>query len=153
MPVEAGRKREEEECGTSEKTSYEWEPSQLEQGKAQWTPPVDLSFLSCGQQEIVKEMSREESGAFATNDGDIGYAKQQKLEIILRDDDPVKKKKNETVSTIGKTEDDRQPIPRIQDILNNLSTHTYLSVLDQGKAYHQGLVTEEHRHLTAFVTP
>ena len=37
-------------------------------------------------------MSREESGAFATNDGDIGCAKQQKLEIILRDDDPVKKK-------------------------------------------------------------
>ena len=93
LPVEAGRKREEEECGTSEKTSYEWEPSQLEQGKAQRTPPVDLSFLSCGQQEIVKEMSREESGAFATNDGDIGYAKQQKLEIILRDDDPVNKKK------------------------------------------------------------
>lgn len=45
-------------------------------------------------------MSREESGAFATNDGDIGCAKQQKLEIILRDNDPVKKK-NETVSTIG----------------------------------------------------
>ena len=53
----------------------------------------------------------------------------------------------------SKTEDDRQPIPRIQDILNSLSGNTYFSVLDQGKAYHQGFVAEEHRHLTAFITP
>ncbi|KAL9956082.1 hypothetical protein ACROYT_G037505 [Oculina patagonica] len=53
----------------------------------------------------------------------------------------------------SKTEDDRQPIPCIQDILNSLSGNTYFSVLDQGKAYHQGFVVEEHRHLTAFITP
>ena len=53
----------------------------------------------------------------------------------------------------SKTQDDRQPIPRIQDILNSLSGNTYFSVLDQGKAYHQGFVAKEHRHLTAFITP
>ena len=53
----------------------------------------------------------------------------------------------------SKTQDDRPPIPRIQDILNSLSGNTYFSVLHQGKAYHQGFVAEEHRHLTAFITP
>lgn len=53
----------------------------------------------------------------------------------------------------SKTQDDRQPIPRVQDILNNLSGNTFFSVLDQGKAYHQGFVAEEHRHTTAFITP
>ena len=47
----------------------------------------------------------------------------------------------------SKTEDDRQPIPRIQDILNSFSGNTYFSVLDQGKAYHQGFIAKEHRHL------
>ena len=31
--------------------------------------------------------------------------------------------------------------------------NTYFSVLDQGKAYHQGFVDEESKHLTAFITP
>lgn len=54
LPVEGGKNREEEESGTrSEETSYEWEPSQLEQGKAQLTPPVDLSHLSCEQHLFV----------------------------------------------------------------------------------------------------
>ena len=43
-----------------------------------------------------------------------------------------------------KIEDDCQPIPRIQGILNSLSGDTYFSVLDQGKPYDQGFVTEEH---------
>ena len=52
-----------------------------------------------------------------------------------------------------KIEDDCQPIPRIRDILNSLSGDTYFPVLDQGKPYDQGFVTEEHWHLTAFITP
>ena len=52
-----------------------------------------------------------------------------------------------------KSQDDQQPILRIQDILNSLSGNTYFSVLDQQRAYHQGFVAEEHRHLTAFITP
>ncbi len=95
LPVEAEQKREEEEGVTwSEATSYEWEPSQPEQGEAQWTPPVDLSHLSSEQQVIVKEMLRKESGALGTDYGDIGCAEHLKLEINLRDDVPVQKTYN-----------------------------------------------------------
>ena len=51
------------------------------------------------------------------------------------------------------TREDSQPIPLIQEILNSLSGNTYFTVLDQGKAYHQGCIAEEHRHRTAFITP
>ena len=52
-----------------------------------------------------------------------------------------------------KTHPDRQPIPRVQDILNSLGGHSWFSLLDQGKAYHQGFMDEDSRPLTAFVTP
>lgn len=52
-----------------------------------------------------------------------------------------------------KTHPDRQPIPRVQDIMDNLGGNTWFSLLDQGKAYHQGFMTKESKHLTAFVTP
>ena len=75
LPVEAEEKQEKEEGETwSEATSYEWKRSQPEQSKAKWTTPVDLSHLSNEQRMIVKEMLREESGAFAIDDGDIGCA-------------------------------------------------------------------------------
>ncbi|KAK7944397.1 hypothetical protein WMY93_000125 [Mugilogobius chulae] len=48
---------------------------------------------------------------------------------------------------------DRHPIPRVQDILNSLCGSAWFSVLDQGKAYHQGFLEEESRPLTAFITP
>lgn len=38
---------------------------------------------------------------------------------------------------------DRHPIPRIQDMLDSLSGSSWFSVLDQGKAYHQGFVDED----------
>ena len=53
----------------------------------------------------------------------------------------------------AKTIPDRQPIPRIQDVLDSLGGNQWFSTLDQGKAYHQGFVTEECKHMTAFVTP
>ena len=53
----------------------------------------------------------------------------------------------------NKTIPDRQPIPRIQDVLDGLGGNSWFSTLDQGKAYHQGVMSEESRPLTAFVTP
>ena len=53
----------------------------------------------------------------------------------------------------GKTHPDRQPIPRVQDIMDSLGGKSWFSLLDQGKAYHQGFMSEESRPLTAFVTP
>lgn len=52
-----------------------------------------------------------------------------------------------------KTHPDRQPIPRVQDIINSLGGNSWFSSLDQGRAYHQGFMSNESKHLTAFVTP
>lgn len=52
-----------------------------------------------------------------------------------------------------KTLPDRQPIPRVQDIMDSLGGNSWFSLLDQGKAYHQGFMARESRPLTAFVTP
>jgi hypothetical protein len=42
-----------------------------------------------------------------------------------------------------KTQIDRHPIPIIQEILDNLGGNSWFSVLDQGKAYHQGFLKPE----------
>lgn len=52
-----------------------------------------------------------------------------------------------------KTIPDRHPLPRIQDLLDSLGGNSWFSILDQGSAYHQGFVSEESRHRTAFSTP
>ena len=52
-----------------------------------------------------------------------------------------------------KTVPDRHPIPRIQEALDSLGGKSWFSVLDQGKAYHQGFIGEKSQPLTAFVTP
>lgn len=52
-----------------------------------------------------------------------------------------------------KTVPDRHPLPRIQDLLDNLGGYSWFSILDQGSADHQGFVDESSRHLTAFSTP
>ena len=41
----------------------------------------------------------------------------------------------------------------MQDTLQSLGGNQWFSLLDQGKAYHQGFVSPESRHKTAFVTP
>ena len=48
---------------------------------------------------------------------------------------------------------DSQPISKVQDILNSLGGNSWFTTLDMSKAYHQGFVDEDSRHLTAFATP
>ena len=72
LPVETEESLVEGEGARNGTINYEEEPSRPDQGNMQWTPPVDLSHLSCGQHEVVREMLREESGAFAMDDDDIG---------------------------------------------------------------------------------
>ena len=52
-----------------------------------------------------------------------------------------------------KTIPDRQPIPRIQDILDDLHGNMWFSTLDMSQAYHQGELHEDSRKYTAFSTP
>lgn len=37
--------------------------------------------------------------------------------------------------------------------MDSLGGNTFFSLLDQGKAYYQGFMGKESKHLTAFVTP
>ena len=52
-----------------------------------------------------------------------------------------------------KTVPDRHPLPRIQDLTDTLGGYTWFSILDQGKAYHQGFIADGSRPFTAFITP
>ena len=52
-----------------------------------------------------------------------------------------------------RTVPDRHPLPRVQTTIKNLGGNKWFSLLDQGKAYHQGFVNPECQHMTAFVTP
>ena len=47
---------------------------------------------------------------------------------------------------------DRHPFPRIQEALDSLGGKSWFSVLDQGKAYHQGFNGEDSQPPTAFMT-
>ena len=48
---------------------------------------------------------------------------------------------------------DRQPIPKIQDIIDSLGGQQWFSTLDMSKAYHQGYIHPDSRKFTAFSTP
>ena len=52
-----------------------------------------------------------------------------------------------------KTVPDRHPIPRVQDLMDGLGGQKYFSTLDMAKAYHQGYIRADCRHMTAFSTP
>ncbi len=47
---------------------------------------------------------------------------------------------------------DRHPLPRVQDTLDGLGGNKWFSLVDQGKAYHQGYMHADSRPMTAFVT-
>ncbi|KAI3359935.1 hypothetical protein L3Q82_014286 [Scortum barcoo] len=166
-----------------------------------WDPPVDINHLSENQQEIVKEMLREESGAFARDDSDMGCITSLEMSITLNDSTPIQKsyasipkppyrevkeyiedllakgwivkskspysapvvcvrKKDGTLRLCidyrllnQRMVPDRHPLPRIQDLTDTLGGYSWFSILDQGKAYHQGFIVEGSHHLTAFITP
>ena len=52
-----------------------------------------------------------------------------------------------------KTIPDRHLLPRSQEALDSLGRSSYFTVLDQGKAYHQGWMHKDSIPLTAFITP
>ena len=53
----------------------------------------------------------------------------------------------------SKTIPDRHPLPRIQNIIDNLGGNNFFNLLDQSKAYHQLQLDLNSRKCTAFSTP
>lgn len=52
-----------------------------------------------------------------------------------------------------RTNVDRHPIRRVLETLDYMGGNTWFTVLDQGKAYHQGFMSKGSRAATAFVIP
>jgi hypothetical protein len=52
-----------------------------------------------------------------------------------------------------RTISDRHPLPKVQTTLENIGGNSWFSLLDQGKAYHQGFIETADQHKTAFITP
>lgn len=52
-----------------------------------------------------------------------------------------------------RTVPDRHPIPQVQEMLDSLGGNSWFSMLDQGKAYHQGFIAPKSWTYTAFITP
>ena len=52
----------------------------------------------------------------------------------------------------AKTEPDRHPLPRNQNIVDRLGGNRYFMLLDQSKAYHQPHLHPDSQKLTAFIT-
>eukprot|EP00794_Sanderia_malayensis_P014743 gene14743-16284_t len=52
-----------------------------------------------------------------------------------------------------RTVTDRHPLPHVQTTLESLGGNSWFSLLDRGKAYHQGYMEPSSQHLTAFVMP
>ena len=94
LPVEHKEEDSARSATDGEDATGNQEPGTLEQEQGQWVPPVDLSPLSCEQQSIVTALLKEECGAFAVDDNDIGCARELELEINLKDDKPVQKTYN-----------------------------------------------------------
>ena len=53
----------------------------------------------------------------------------------------------------NKTITEKQPIPKMQHILDSLGGHECFSTVDMSKAYHHGYIKEEYQKFTAFSTP
>ena len=133
---------------------------------------IDFDGLTADQKEQAIKMLREESDPFAKSDDDIGAAPDLTHDIKLSDQTPVQKsylsyprplhrgsfklklhcKIIDYRGLNAKTIPDRHPIPRVQETLHNLGGNSWFSVLDQGKAYYQGFLTERSQPLTAFIT-
>ena len=52
-----------------------------------------------------------------------------------------------------KTLHDRYPLPRVQEMIDGLAGMKWFTTLDLGKAYHQGKMSPESQHKTAFILP
>jgi len=74
-----------------EEKPYSGATSQQDHEQDEWEPPVDLSQLEENEQLIVREILRQEAGAFARSVDDVVCVENLELEIQLKDNQPVQK--------------------------------------------------------------
>ena len=108
--------------------------------------PVQKSYMSVPPplykeaQEYLQDLL--ERGWIRKSESSYSYSSPV---VCIRKKDGSLRLCNDYQELNSKTISDRQPIPRIQDVLDNLGGKSWFSTLDQGKAYHQGYVAEESR--------
>lgn len=106
----------------------------------------------------------------------LSFSERQKVKDILEDllhNDIIRESNSEYASPIivvpkkngdprvcvdfralnKKTYKDKYPMPLIEDQVDSLSGQQFFTTLDLSSGYHQIPITEESKHLTAFVTP
>ncbi|KAI5613075.1 hypothetical protein C0J50_11435 [Silurus asotus] len=123
----------------------------VEENSTPWHPPVDLSHLNEDQQAVeVKDYIQD-----LLSKGWIVKSKSPYSAPVVC----VRKKDGSLRLCVDyrllnkKTVPDRHPLQRIQDLIDTLGGYSWFSILDQGKAFHQGFIAEGSRHMTAFITP
>lgn len=62
------------------------------QRPSQWNPPVKLDHLSNDEQQVVRQLLREECNAFSYDDNDFGSIPSLNMHITQHDKTPVKKR-------------------------------------------------------------
>eukprot|EP00794_Sanderia_malayensis_P005110 gene5110-5758_t len=126
------------------KTDIQQPSMNLPEANMQNIPPdfleqFDLNSLDCEQRKIAENMLLLNAESFSSSEHDIGCAEELQLPIKLSDPTPVQK----TYTAIPK------PLyVEVKQYVEDLLNKGWI-----GKAYHQGFVQEESRHLTAFITP
>ncbi len=58
---------------------------------SQWDPPIKLEHLTESQQQIVRQLLKEECNAFSFDDNDVGCIPTLNMHITLHDKSPVQK--------------------------------------------------------------
>lgn len=115
------------------------------------TPVVYRPYrMSHSERESVREIINDLESCGIIRESCSEYASP----IVL-----VKKKTGENRMCVDfralnkKTVKKHYPIPRIEDQIDNLSGFKYYTTLDLASGYYQIPMSEESKHLTAFVTP
>lgn len=116
------------------------------------TDPVSKTYLSVPK-PLYKEMKDYLQDLIAQGWVEKSTSSYSSLVVCVRKKDGTLRLCIDYRELNRKTHPDRHPIPRVQDMMDSLGGNTIFSLLDQGKAYHQGFMSKESRHLTAFVTP
>ena len=127
-----------------------------------YIPDIDTGELTEEQRLIVRKMLLEEAESFYAevkqyvedllNRGWIQKSKSAYSSpvVCVRKIDGTLRLSIDYRQLNSKTVRDSHPLPRVQE---SLVGNQWFSLLDQGKAYHQGFLSPESRQKTAFAIP